>query len=95
VTIAPPVGRIITDPLPRPECPWLVVQGDQDELIELSAVQQWAASYTPEPQLRVVAGAEHFFHGKLTLLREAVLDFLREKRAPGTCGVRQSKRRSA
>jgi uncharacterized protein len=78
VTIAPPVGRIITEPLPRPECPWLIVQGDQDELIELAAVQQWAAGFEPGPQLRVVAGAEHFFHGKLTQLREAVLAFLRE-----------------
>ena len=78
VTIAPPVGRIITQPVARPDCPWLIVQGDQDELIDLSAVRAWAAGFTPEPQLQVIEGAEHFFHGKLTQLREAVLGFVRE-----------------
>jgi alpha/beta superfamily hydrolase len=78
VTIAPPVGRIITQPIPRPQCPWLIVQGDQDELIELAAVQQWAAGYAPAPRLQVIEGAEHFFHGKLAQLRETVLGFVRE-----------------
>jgi alpha/beta superfamily hydrolase len=78
VTIAPPVGRIITQPLAPPGCPWLIVQGDQDELIELSAVRSWAAGFTPEPRLHVVEGAEHFFHGRLTQLRGAILGFLRE-----------------
>jgi alpha/beta superfamily hydrolase len=78
VTIAPPVGRIITQPVTRPGCPWLIVQGEQDELIELSAVRAWAAGFTPEPRLQVIEGAEHFFHGKLTQLREAILGFVRE-----------------
>ena len=77
VTIAPPVGRIITEPVARPDCPWLIVQGDQDELIDLSAVRAWVAGFAPEPQLHVIEGAEHFFHGKLTQLREAILGFVR------------------
>jgi alpha/beta superfamily hydrolase len=72
------VGRIITQPVARPDCPWLIVQGDQDELIDLSAVRAWAAGFTPQPQLRVIEGAEHFFHGKLTQLREVILEFVRE-----------------
>lgn len=78
VTIAPPVGRIITQPVTRPDCPWLIVQGDRDELIELEAVRTWAAGFSPAPRLHLVEGAEHFFHGKLTQLREAVLGFVRE-----------------
>jgi alpha/beta superfamily hydrolase len=77
VTIAPPVGRIIVDPTPRPACPWLIVQGDQDELIELAAVRQWAAGYAPAPEIAVLSGAEHFFHGQLALLRATILRFLR------------------
>jgi hypothetical protein len=34
VTVAPPVGRIIVAPPSRPRCPWLVVQGDHDELVD-------------------------------------------------------------
>jgi hypothetical protein len=77
VTIAPPVGRIITETVPRPACPWLIVQGDQDELIDIEAVRSWARSFAPGPELTVIAGAEHFFHGKLGELRSGVLAFLR------------------
>jgi uncharacterized protein len=77
VTIAPPVGRIIADPVARPACPWLIVQGDRDELVDVAAVRVWAASYDPPPQLLVVDAAEHFFHGKLLELRAGILEFLR------------------
>jgi alpha/beta superfamily hydrolase len=78
VTIAPPVGRIITEPVVRPDCPWLIVQGDRDELVEADAVQAWAAGYEPSPRVLVIAGAEHFFHGKLLELRAGIAGFLRE-----------------
>jgi hypothetical protein len=77
VTIAPPVGRIIVEPVPRPDCPWLVVQGDHDELVDVEMVRRWVAGYTPAPELAVLAGAEHFFHGRLRELRATVLHFLR------------------
>lgn len=76
VTVAPPVGRIIVTPLERPACPWLVVQGDHDELVDVAQVRKWAGDFAPPPRLDVLAGAEHFFHGRLGELRAAVLDFL-------------------
>ncbi|MGI9247182.1 MAG: alpha/beta hydrolase [Steroidobacteraceae bacterium] len=77
VTIAPPVGRIITDPIPRPDSDWLIVQGDHDELVDAQLVRQWAAGYEPPPRLLVIEGAEHFFHGKLLELRTGILRFVR------------------
>ena len=77
VTVAPPVGRIILAPVPRPACPWLVVQGDQDELVEVAQVRRWVGDYAQPPQLVVLEGAEHFFHGRLGELRAAVLGFLK------------------
>jgi alpha/beta superfamily hydrolase len=76
VTIAPPVGRIIVEPIPRPDCRWLVVQGDQDELVDVELVRRWVTGYVPAPELAVLAGAEHFFHGRLNELRATVLRFL-------------------
>jgi alpha/beta superfamily hydrolase len=77
VTVAPPIGRLITQPIARPPCPWLIVQGDRDELVDCEAVQRWAASYAPQaPQTLVMHDAEHFFHGRLGELRSGVLDFL-------------------
>ena len=76
VTIAPPVGRIIKTPIPHPRCDWLIVQGDRDDLVDVAAVREWAAGYDPAPEVLVVPDAEHFFHGKLTELRNGVRKWL-------------------
>ena len=78
VTVAPPVGRIIVSPVARPACPWLVVQGDRDELVDVVQVRRWADEFSPPPRLVVLGEAEHFFHGRLGELRAAVLEFLAE-----------------
>jgi alpha/beta superfamily hydrolase len=45
--------------------------------VDCATVQRWAAGYAPQqPQLLVMPGAEHFFHGRLAELRAAVLGFL-------------------
>ncbi|MFO1408069.1 MAG: alpha/beta family hydrolase [Steroidobacteraceae bacterium] len=76
VSVAPPVGRIIVGHVERPACPWLVVQGDRDELVDAQAVRAWAASFDPPPELSMLDGAEHFFHGRLGELRDRVSRFL-------------------
>jgi alpha/beta superfamily hydrolase len=76
VTVAPPVGRIIVTPVARPSCPWLVVQGDCDELVDAASVRRWVGDFVPPPSLVMLSGAEHFFHGRLGELRAAVLGFL-------------------
>ena len=53
----------------------LVVHGEQDETVPLAAALDWA-----RPQslpVTVVPGVEHFFHGKLPLLKSLVLRHLR------------------
>jgi len=76
VTVAPPVGRMIVTPVERPRCPWLVVQGDRDEIVRFDDVQSWVAGYADPPQLLVLRDAEHFFHGRLVELRAGVKRFL-------------------
>jgi hypothetical protein len=72
VTIAPPVQRFDFAKLEVPRCPWLVVQGDADELVSHDAVLGWARDLNPAPQVEILPGAEHFFHGRLTVLRALV-----------------------
>jgi alpha/beta superfamily hydrolase len=84
VTVAPPVGRIIVAPVARPSCPWLVVQGDRDELVDVATVRRWVAEFALPPRLLELPGAEHFFHGRLGELRGAVHEFLS---AGGGAGV--------
>jgi len=56
--------------------PWLIVQGDADEVIAPERVLEWARTISPPPAIKVLAGASHFFHGRLQELRQAVLEFL-------------------
>ena len=84
VTVAPPVGRLgLENRPPRPRTDWLIVQGDTDEHVDAGEVERWAAGYAPPPELVMLAGAEHFFHGRLTELRELVKGFLDRPRAGG------------
>ena len=53
----------------------LVIHGERDETVPLSAVLDWARPQ--ELPVVVVPGAEHFFHRKLNLLRDIVLAWAR------------------
>jgi uncharacterized protein len=64
-----------------PQCPWLILQGDADEVVPQEAVLEWArglkpAAGAPAPRVALLPGASHFFHGRLNELRDAVLAFL-------------------
>ena len=76
VSVAPAVRRFASGLERQPDCPWLVVQGDRDELVAVDDTIDWLNTLTPGPELLVVEGAEHFFHGRLNDLREAVAAFI-------------------
>jgi alpha/beta superfamily hydrolase len=78
VTVAPAVARFDFSPLKVPACPWLVVQGDADEVVTPQAVFDWVAALKPQPQLKVMPGVGHFFHGRLLELRAAVIETVRD-----------------
>jgi alpha/beta superfamily hydrolase len=77
VAVAPGITRVAMGDVGPPPCPWLLVQGDADDVIEPAAVLGWAGRQSPLPVVRVLPGAGHFFHGRLHELRQVVLDFLR------------------
>ncbi|HUN26569.1 MAG TPA: alpha/beta fold hydrolase [Steroidobacteraceae bacterium] len=81
VTVAPAVERVATAAA-MPTCPWLVIQGDADEVIAPRSVLEWVARHAPDAVVRVLAGAGHYFHGRLPELREAVVGFARELGEP-------------
>lgn len=77
VTVAPAIRRVSVDSSTLPACPWLIVQGDRDELVDPADIQQWAQALPVEPRLSMLAGVEHFFHGRLNDLRTVVVNWLR------------------
>lgn len=72
ISLAPPAGRW-DFAAHAPQMPWLVVQGEEDEIVAPHAVYHWLEDIQP-PQLTLVKmpGCSHFFHGKLVDLRGVI-----------------------
>ena len=81
VSIAPAVIRMAELRSNQPDCPWLIIQGDQDELIDIDETIAWVNELDPGPELQIFEETEHFFHGKLILLRETIGAFIEEHTA--------------
>lgn len=73
VTIAPPVGAAYFGDLPKRQAPWIIVQPEADEIIDPTAVFAWYATLQPAPDLIRFPETGHFFHGKLTVLKERLI----------------------
>ena len=72
-----PASRASTrDGAAPPACPWLIVQGDADDVVPAQAVLDWARALSPAPTVRVLPGAGHYFHGRINELRDTVVDFM-------------------
>ena len=72
VLVGPAVSRFPAGTVP-PDT--LVIHGEHDEVVPLAAVLDWA-----RPQalpIVVVPGGEHFFHGRLNLLSDVVIQYFR------------------
>jgi alpha/beta superfamily hydrolase len=76
VTVAPAIQRVDVTGVKLPSCPWLIVQGDNDELVNATEVQAWAQSLTPKPEFALLRGVDHFFHGRLSELRDVVVQWV-------------------
>ena len=86
ITIAPPVDRYEFSTVQHPDCPWLVVMGDEDEVVALEDVKCWIEDLDPAPDFMVMEMAGHFFHRRLMdlrgLLKNGVRPHLPEKVSP-------------
>jgi alpha/beta superfamily hydrolase len=50
-----------------------VVQGDADDLVSVAEVSAWVAGLEPAPELVVLPGVDHYFHGRLHELQNTVV----------------------
>lgn len=71
VSIAPPMDRCTVDPR-TVTCPWLVVQGERDEVVAPQAVYAFVENAPRPIDLVRMPDTGHFFHGKLLDLRAAL-----------------------
>lgn len=72
LSIAPPAGRWDFENIATPRMPWLVIQGEVDEVVDPQAVYAWLDALKSDAQLVRMPDTSHFFHRKLMDLRGAI-----------------------
>ena len=82
VSIAPAVNILGRALAQIPTMPWLIVQGDADDIVPVEEVEAFvaecAAGQQAHPELIVMPGVGHFFHGHLVDLRRTLVERLAE-----------------
>jgi alpha/beta superfamily hydrolase len=82
ISIAPPVGRRDFAGVLPPPCPWLLIQGEADEVVDAGAVLAWAEKQVPPPTIVRMPETGHFFHRRLIDLRGAIRNGVRKNLPP-------------
>ena len=80
ITVAPAIINFPLSSFPEPHIPWLIIQGDNDNVVLSETVFQWltteiATDYT----LSKFHDTGHFFHGKLIALRNEIEYYLKSR----------------
>lgn len=73
ISVAPPMNYFSDGQPPVPECPWFVIQGGADEVVTAKSNLNALRALSPAPEVKVLAGVGHFFHGRLNDLKDAVI----------------------
>jgi hypothetical protein len=71
--VAAAVARLGNEHALPQNCPLTLIQPDADEVVDPQAVYAWSDALERPHELLKVAECGHFFHGKLTELKELVL----------------------
>lgn len=77
ISVAPPVNRWDFAALPAPACPWLVIQGETDDVVDPDAVFAFVEAQQTPPALVRMPDTGHFFHRRLMDLRGAIKNGVR------------------
>ncbi len=84
ISVAPPAGRWDFSAVLSPPCPWLVVQGEDDDVVDPQAVFAWIDGMPADerPTLVRMPDTGHFFHRRLMDLRGALKNGVRSNLPP-------------
>jgi len=78
MSIAPPAGRWDFTGISTPAMPWVVIQGEEDEIVDAEAVYAWLDTQNTHVDLIRMPGTGHFFHRKMMDLRGAIRHSVRD-----------------
>jgi len=74
VTVAPAINYFPDSSFDLCGVSWLLIQGDADDIVPATLVSGWVAGLDNKPQLVLLEGAGHFFHGRLNELKQTIVD---------------------
>lgn len=76
--IAPAVENYDFSVLTHFDCPMAMIYGDEDEVVDSSAIGKWAETVSSPSKVFCLPGAGHFFHGRLNEVKSIVQEQLQE-----------------
>ncbi len=79
ISVAPAISHHNFNSLNNIHCPWLVVAGEQDELVPFTEIEAFAAKPPSAMTLVSVPLATHFFHGQLLKLEQEIVQYINRK----------------
>ncbi len=71
-TVAPPVKAIYFTNFTPPQCPWLLLQGLADEIVNAQDVLDWCSELESPPKILTYDGVGHYFHRRLGDIKSAI-----------------------
>lgn len=74
ISVAPSVENFDFQSITQISCPWVVVQGEEDEVVDAQKVFEWLETREEKPTLIRLPGVGHFFHGKLVTLKDVLTE---------------------
>ena len=75
ITIAPPVHHYDYKEFQPDLSSWLIIQGDEDEVVPYALVEEFAQQ-TPQASMITFKHTSHFFHGTLIELKAQLIEYL-------------------
>ncbi len=73
ISIAPPVNHFDFTAFTDMSCPWLIVQGEQDDIVPVDQVRQFVDAAQISIPFMVLPDTGHFFHGRLIELQDMLV----------------------
>jgi alpha/beta superfamily hydrolase len=87
ISVAPPVNRWDFATLAPAACPWLVIQGEADDVVDPAAVYAFVDAQDNPPTLVRMPDTGHFFHRRLMDLRGTIKNGVRANLPPPASGT--------
>jgi alpha/beta superfamily hydrolase len=81
LTVAPALASHFESPadIMVPRCPWLVMQGEADDVVDPRQAVDWIEALEPAPEILLLPDVGHYFHGALNTLQEHASRFFKRR----------------